>query len=1164
MIAADELAPEDDETIVATGFIVRNWYSLNYDQWMRDTVEHLGKAFLGLRVNCALCHDHKYDPISQAEYFQLRAFFEPLEMRQDRTPGGPDLPKLTRYVPGSCGSKRPIAAGLARVYDHDLEAETYMYRGGDVRLRFEGQGPVAPGVPAFLGGDLRIEPVELPPLASYPGLKPWLREELLATARTNLQAAQASLAKASAGGGELAIAAAHARLRASEQQIVAVQARVAADRVKFGGEPGDAQALAQAASGAERLARLAETRAALAEKEQTLAEATTAAQANPTDQALKMAQSKAEKEQQAAAQAVSAAEKLAGEQNDNYTSLAPQYPTRSTGRRTALARWITRDDHPLTPRVAVNHLWMRHFGQPLVEPVFDFGRGGKAPTDQRLLDWLAVELVENGWRMKHLHRLMVTSGVYRLRSETHEAEARNTPAPRANASGELAPKNDALAENLKRDPDNRYLWRFPLRRLESEAVRDSILHVAGELDLTLGGPALDRGQQDTSPRRSMYFEIYPEDGGMIDFNALFDPPDPTDCYRRANSIMPQQALATTNSLLVIRQGRLLARRLWDALPTDPAYRPDASDDARHDLFLVAAFEQVLARPPRPSEMDVCREFLKKQTTLYEQRAAEIAAAKPKRPPPRPPSPRPGPERALSARCSATPILSRCDSETRSTMSHPHVRPAAGSLAPRRKFLADLGLGFTGLALGAMLHRDGITRASALAPPRGAWVPQSAHTHHPARAKSVIWIFLSGGLSHLESFDPKPELNKYAGQTFADTPYQNPYDSPLHEQRSRSVIEMVRERYQKIYPLQVGFKPYGQSGIEVSDWFSKIGECVDDLAVIRSMYTTDNDHAAENQFHTGRHKLDEIQPSIGAWVEYGLASLNENLPQFVALGGPTRSDTRDSIGSYYLGPQHAAVPLKIDPQDPLPFGRRASDILAAEQRNEYELIGRLNQLASVEYPTDEATLARIRSYELAFGMQQAAPEALDFTHETAETRLLYGLDRPETKVAGERCLAARRLIERGVRFVQLYPTAYSAWDSHQKLRANHAIAAERVDTPIAGLMKDLKRRGLLDETIVVFSTEFGRTPAMEERGGGTDGRDHHPHGFTVWMAGAGLKKGIVHGATDELGYHAVEHEHYVTDIHATVLHLLGLDLRRMEIPGRKRLEMDPQVIHEILA
>ncbi|HEV3115436.1 MAG TPA: DUF1501 domain-containing protein [Gemmataceae bacterium] len=484
-------------------------------------------------------------------------------------------------------------------------------------------------------------------------------------------------------------------------------------------------------------------------------------------------------------------------------------------------------------------------------------------------------------------------------------------------------------------------------------------------------------------------------------------------------------------------------------------------------------------------------------------------------------------------------------------------PLCGRIS-RRSFLADLGMGFTGLALGAMLHRDGIARADNT--PSGK--PLS-----PPKAKSVIWIFLSGGYSHVETFDPKPALNKYAGKTFDRTPFANPLKSPLHDKRSRSVVAAeinVRDTYPIVYPLQVGFKKQGKSGIELSDWWPHLATCVDDLAFVRSMYTTDNDHAAENQMHTGRHRLDETQPSIGAWVHYGLGSLNDNLPQFIVLGGPTRPDTRQSIDSYYLGPQHAGVPLELDPNNPLPHGKRSADVLAEEQRNEYELIGKLNTLAAVEYPEDANLRARIKSYEMAFRMQTAVPEALGILKETEETRRLYGLDHEATRIAGQRCLAARRLVERGVRFVQVFPSAYGLWDSHQKLRENHAKGCASVDQPVAGLLKDLKRRGLWDEVVVVFCTEFGRTPGLEQRSGGKDGRDHHPHGFTVWFAGAGIKRGFVHGATDELGFHALEPGHYVTDIHATVLHLLGLDARRLEVPGRKRLEIDHgQVIRDIL-
>ena len=480
--------------------------------------------------------------------------------------------------------------------------------------------------------------------------------------------------------------------------------------------------------------------------------------------------------------------------------------------------------------------------------------------------------------------------------------------------------------------------------------------------------------------------------------------------------------------------------------------------------------------------------------------------------------------------------------------------------PRRTFLADFGMGFTGLALGSLLNDDGIARAETA----GKWSPPTGKAHIPPKAKSVIWIFLSGGYSQMESFDPKPALTRYAGKTFKETPFPDPLKSPLHDKRSRSVLENVRDKYAKIYPTQVGFKKYGESGIEVSDWFPHIGSCVDDMAFVRNMYTTDNDHAAENQIHTGRHKLDETQPSIGSWVTYGLASGNENIPQFAVLGGPTRPDTSQSFESYYLGPKYGGIPLALDPNNPLPYGRRSGDILLEEQRNEFDLVNRLNRLSAVEYPNDEALSARIRSYELAFKMQQAVPEAVDLKQETKEVQSLYGLDNANTRVAGRRMLAARRMVERGVRFVQTYPSPYGVWDSHRQLQKNHSTQSAKIDKPVAGLLKDLKRRGLFDDVLVVFCTEFGRTPAVEERGGGTDGRDHHPHGFTVWFAGAGVKSGYVHGATDELGFHAIEPGHYVTDMHATVLHLMGLDGRKLEIPGRKRLDVDHgEPIHDIL-
>jgi uncharacterized protein (DUF1501 family) len=258
-------------------------------------------------------------------------------------------------------------------------------------------------------------------------------------------------------------------------------------------------------------------------------------------------------------------------------------------------------------------------------------------------------------------------------------------------------------------------------------------------------------------------------------------------------------------------------------------------------------------------------------------------------------------------------------------------------------------------------------------------------------------------------------------------------------------------------------------------------------------------------------------------------------------------------------------LQIGSASPLPYGKRGEAVLAEEQANQFELARELNGLAGVQYPEDDAIRARIKGYELAFRMQESVPEAINLASETEKTREEYGMDDEVTRVAGQRCLAARRLVERGVRFVQVFPTRYGLWDSHQKLKENHSKGCAIVDKPVAALIKDLKQRGLLEETLVVFCTEFGRTPGLETRSGKKDGRDHHPHGFSIFFAGAGVKKGHVYGATDELGFHALDPGHYVTDIHATVFHLLGLDSRKLAVPGRKRLDIDHgNVINGILA
>jgi Protein of unknown function (DUF1501) len=465
---------------------------------------------------------------------------------------------------------------------------------------------------------------------------------------------------------------------------------------------------------------------------------------------------------------------------------------------------------------------------------------------------------------------------------------------------------------------------------------------------------------------------------------------------------------------------------------------------------------------------------------------------------------------------------------------------------RRVFLADTSLGLTGLVLGTLLPR----RMSA----EEAWAPPDGKPQFQPKAKRVIWLFMLGGVSHVESFDPKPVLNKYAGKQLAETPYRNALESPFVKENLKAFVPGQHQIKLTLYPMQSGYRESPKTGALISDWFPNLSQMMHEIALIRSTWTTDNDHGAILQFHTGRHIFDGYLPTIGSWVHYGLGTLNENLPEFVVLGEPP-GDCCGGMGTHgsgYLGPEHAGVQLDVKPEKPLPFVSPGPDVYREEQKREFAFLEKLNNLTAVEYPADSQLRARIKSYELAFRMQTAVPDVISFKEESEETKRLYGLDNEISRPFGEVCLAARRLSEKGVRFVQVYHGgAGNAWDAHKDLKKNHGELASKVDKPIAGLLKDLRQRGLLDDTIVVWATEFGRTPGAEN----SNGRDHHPFGFSTWMAGGGIKGGIIHGCTDEIGFHAVENRHYVTDIHATILHQLGLDPKKLDVPGRKRLDID---------
>jgi len=440
---------------------------------------------------------------------------------------------------------------------------------------------------------------------------------------------------------------------------------------------------------------------------------------------------------------------------------------------------------------------------------------------------------------------------------------------------------------------------------------------------------------------------------------------------------------------------------------------------------------------------------------------------------------------------------------------------------RRDFLLRAGAGFGALALFDLLERS--ARADGPAQPGSLCAPREPH--FPARAKSVIWCFLDGGPSHIDLFDPKPELQKLAGQ-------------PLPATFKRPVTAMGRTAHTPLLATKRKFKQHGECGAWVSDWYPEIATCVDDLAIIRSCHADGLNHVGSVcQMNTG--SVLGGRPCLGSWSLYGLGSVAENLPGYVVLQdypedppGGSRNWSTGFIPATFQGTRFREGPSPVLYLQPGASEQR--------QRAKLDLLREFNQLHHAQRAEDGELEARIAAYELAYRMQSAAPEAVDLSQETVETRQLYGLDDKKTERNARNCLLARRLVERGVRFVQLYMGSGSKWDAHADVEGNHGRYCVESDKPIAGLLKDLKRRGLLDSTLVIWGGEFGRTP-MSESG---NGRDHNPWGFTVWMAGGGIKGGVTYGKTDELGLYAVEDRVHVHDLHATILHCLGLDHRRL--------------------
>lgn len=467
---------------------------------------------------------------------------------------------------------------------------------------------------------------------------------------------------------------------------------------------------------------------------------------------------------------------------------------------------------------------------------------------------------------------------------------------------------------------------------------------------------------------------------------------------------------------------------------------------------------------------------------------------------------------------------------------------------RRQMLLRCANGFGAVALSKLLTEGAY--GDHVSPAVGPLAPRP--THFPAKAQRVIFLYNDGGPSQVDTFDPKPRLTREHGQ-------------PIRMQAPPTQF-IAHDAPPRVMASPWRFHQYGQSGIPVSELFPNIANCVDDLAVVRSMVSGFAEHANANLFlHTGFNQ--QGRPSVGSWVTYGLGSECQNLPGYIVLkGGFIPAGGPDNFNNGYLPAVYQGSIFR-DTQAPVP-NLEPPARHQLRQRERMDLLRELDRASADRYGHDDRVDAAIANYEMAFQMQTTVPELLDIAGESPATRRLYGIDDEATRTYGMQCLMARRLVERGVRFVEMMPPQVAGanrWDQHDRIKDGHESMARATDRPVAALLKDLKARGLFESTLVVWAGEFGRTPVAQ---GTSSGRDHNPYGFTIWMAGGGVKGGTIYGATDEYGFHAVENRVQIHDLHATMLHLLGLDHRRLtyRFGGRdmRLTDVHGEVVQDILA
>lgn len=555
MIAADELYPADSDKLRGTGYLARQYFA-NRQQWMDNVVTHTSQAFLGITLGCSKCHDHMYDDLPQQDYYAMRAIFESYNVRTDRVPGELDIMKN----------------GIPRAYDQSVTSKTYMFERGDERRPMRDQA-IVPGVPAALGGTYALEPVSLPRLAYRPERRSFVVEDMMSMAERKVTSAASPVAK-----------------QAASLRLAALKAELAAERIEDAGKKSSDQwkAMAEKTLRLQREAAVAEARAEVeaGKRDQTAAQsAMKAAKSSSAKSSASRKMSSAKKKVAAAEKKLTAAEKvMKGKLSTKYKSRATRaYLATSSGRRSAFARWLSAKENPLTARVAMNHIWLRHFGQAIVPTPNELGANGREPTHPALLDWLAAEFMDRDWSMKEMHRLIVTSQTYQLAATSDVA-------------------------NSQQDPDNKWLWRWPSRRMEGEIVRDNLLHVAGTVDRSFGGPDIDNRKAQSSKRRSIYLRHAHEK--LVEFVQIFDGPKVSECYLRDESVQPHQALALANSPLTFDQSKVLSAGLSEQAGADPD-------------FIRLAYQTVLSRDPKADEQRLCEQFLKDTRVNARQRLVMI-------------------------------------------------------------------------------------------------------------------------------------------------------------------------------------------------------------------------------------------------------------------------------------------------------------------------------------------------------------------------------------------------------------------------------------------------------------------------------------------------------------------------------------------------------------